>query len=37
MTVEPIPPARFKGMTAYVHSYDEDLRAAVGKLGAAIG
>ena len=24
-------------MNLYVHSYDEDLRAAVGKLGAAIG
>ena len=24
-------------MDLYVHSYDEDLRAAVGKLGAAIG
>jgi integrase len=24
-------------MDLYVHSYDEDLRAAVGKLGTAIG
>jgi integrase len=24
-------------MDLYVHSYDDDLRAAVGKLGAAIG